>query len=203
MITNNKNKDDVPQNYKKRIRQLLYEYNRPFPGPYYFSRLLRGKNKVKIAELGAGPVCTLGNIWGDVEISIIASDLRAEAYYKLIEPFGVSLVTPIEYQDMENLTYEDESFDVVHCVNALDHTPDAKSALSEMKRVCKTGGYIYLRHAHNQKTAHRGRGHFWDVKKGGITNGIETIKLENDWQTIDDGEFIISIYHKKEPTKTS
>ncbi|MCX7928832.1 MAG: class I SAM-dependent methyltransferase [Patescibacteria group bacterium] len=192
-----KNRNDIPEHYKRRIKQLLYEYNRPFPGPYYFARLLRGKNKVKIADLGSGPVCTLGNIWGNVEISIIASDLRAEAYLKLIQPFGVKLITPLEYQDMENLTYEDESFDVVHCVNALDHTPNAKAALCEMQRICKVGGYIYLRHAHNQKTAHKGRGHFWDIKAEGITNGIETIKLEKGWKTIDDGDFVISIYHKE------
>jgi SAM-dependent methyltransferase len=196
MNTQDKNITDVPAGYVKRIKKLLYEYNRPFPGPYYFARLLRGRREAKIADLGAGPVCTLGNIWTGVDISIIASDMRANAYLELIKKQNVTLLTPLEYQDMENLTYEDESFDVVHCVNALDHTPDASKALSEMKRVCKTGGYIYLRHAHDQMSAHRGRGHFWDVKAGGITNGIDTFKLD-DFRTTDDGDFIVSIYYKR------
>lgn len=191
-----KNITDVPEHYRRRIKQLLHEYNRPFAGPYYFARLLRGKSTAKIADLGAGPVCTLGNIWGGTNISIIASDMRADAYLKLIKGEKATLLTPLEYQDMENLTYEDESFDVVHCVNALDHTPDAQAALAQMKRICKVGGYIYLRHAHDQLSAHRGRGHFWDVKAGGITNGSQTIKLDG-WKTTDDGDFVVSIFYKR------
>lgn len=79
-------------------------------------------------------------IWGKVNLKIYASDILANEYAKLTHEV---LRTPIEYQDMENLTYLDESFDVVHCVNALDHTKNAQKALSEMKRICKTGGYIF------------------------------------------------------------
>lgn len=186
---------DLPDHYRRKIRQLIHEYNRPFAGPYYFSRLLRGKKEVKIADLGSGPVCTLGNIWSGVDITIHASDLRQGAYTKLLEKENCKLITPIEYQDMENLTYPDEFFDVVHCVNALDHTKDARKALSEMKRVCKKGGYIYLRHAHNQKSAHGGNGHYWDARVDGFFNGKDLVTLDG-FTTTDDGYFIVSILKK-------
>lgn len=183
------------EHYKRRIRQLINEYNRPFPGPYYFNRFLTGKKEVKIADLGCGPICTLGNMWGGVKITIYASDILQPEYAKILQELNCQLITPVEYQDMENLTYPDEFFDLVHCINALDHTKDVQKALSEMKRVCKKGGYIYLRHGHNQKTVNRGRGHLWDAKKEGFFNGTSWVRLDG-FHTSDDGYFLVSIMKK-------
>lgn len=73
--------------------------------------------------------------------------------------------------DMEGLAFEDNTFDVVVCINALDHTKDVMSALSEFDRVTKKGGYIYIDCALIQKTT-SGKGHYWDVLEDGtITNG--------------------------------
>jgi SAM-dependent methyltransferase len=187
---------DLPGHYQRRIKQLIYEYNRPFPGPYYYSRFLRGRREAKIADLGSGPICTLGSLWSGVDITIYASDLRAEVYKKLLKDVACEPLVPVEYQDMENLTYPDNFFDLVHCVNALDHTEDAQKALGEMKRVCKPGGYIYLRHSHNQKSAHGGKGHYWDAKINGFVNQDMHVPLP-DFITTDDGYFIISIKRKR------
>ena len=43
------------------------------------------------------------------------------------------------------LSFEDETFDIVHCHAVLVHLPDALSAIKEMRRVCKTGGYLGAR----------------------------------------------------------
>lgn len=181
--------------YRRRIKELIEEYNKLFPAPYYFERFLKKKTEVKIADLGSGPICTLGNLWGNVKIKIYASDILAPQYSKLIEEQNCKLITPVEYQDMENLTYPDEFFDLVHCVNALDHTKDVQKALNEMKRVCKIGGYIYLRHGHNQKTVNGGRGHLWDAKKEGFFNGTSWVGLDG-FHTSDDGYFLVSIMKK-------
>lgn len=185
----------MTDHYEKRIKELIRQYNRFFPGPYYFARFLRNKKEVKIADLGSGPVCILGNMWSGVELKIYASDINQPEYAKMVEKENVKLITPIEYQDMENLTYPDGFFDVVHGANALDHTKDAKKALSEMKRVCKKGGYIYLRHLHRQKTVNRGNGHYWDAGKAGFSNGTSLVTLDG-FLTSDDGFFIISIMKK-------
>lgn len=182
--------------YEKRIKKLIHEYNRPFPGPYYFARFLRRKNEAKIADIGSGPICILGNLWSGVKLTIYASDINQPEYAKMLEEENCKLVTPVEYQDMESLTYPDEFFDVVHCANALDHTKDAQKALDEMKRVCKKGGYIYLRHLHNQKKVNGGRGHFWDAKKNGFFNGKSLVTLDG-FLTADDGFFIVSIMKKE------
>lgn len=183
--------------YHRRIKELIAEYNRPFPGPYYFTRFFTHKHlpEVKIADLGSGPICTLGTLWGHIKITIFASDIQQPEYAKILTKENCTPLVPIEYQDMENLTYPDNFFDLVHCVNAIDHTQNIEKALSEMYRVCKPNGYIYLRHARNQRRAHRGIGHFWDAKINGFSNGRKIVSLDG-YTTTDDGYFIVSILQK-------
>lgn len=42
------------------------------------------------------------------------------------------------------LPYADSSFDLVCCFDVIEHVEDHKKAASELLRVCKTGGYIFL-----------------------------------------------------------
>lgn len=44
----------------------------------------------------------------------------------------------------EDLPYENDSFDLVLMISVLEHVRDIKKSLSEIYRVCKTGGYVYL-----------------------------------------------------------
>jgi len=46
--------------------------------------------------------------------------------------------------DVESLEFEDESFDIVSCRFAFHHFTDPGKAVTEMARVCKTGGKIVL-----------------------------------------------------------
>lgn len=48
-----------------------------------------------------------------------------------------------EWQDATNLTYEDETFDVVVIANALHIMPDPDRALGEIQRVLKPEGIMY------------------------------------------------------------
>ena len=46
--------------------------------------------------------------------------------------------------DSENLPYQDSSFDAVSCSESFHHYPNPQKALSEIKRVLKTGGKFVL-----------------------------------------------------------
>ena len=46
--------------------------------------------------------------------------------------------------DMEDLPFEDESFDVVFAANSIQFASDRANALNEMKRVCLERGYIVI-----------------------------------------------------------
>ena len=126
------------------------QFNHPFPLPAYFGEMIGDEKEVSIADLGAGVVATTGNTWEGVKIDLHPSDLFADEFAKEYEYWGITPLFPIEKQDMEHLTYGDETFDIVHCVNALDHCVHPYQAISEMLRICKKGGWIYLRHYRNE-----------------------------------------------------
>lgn len=83
----------------------------------------------------------------------------------------------IDIQNMEKLTYDWDCFDLVICINALDHTPDVEAALHEIVRVSKN--WVYIDCALIQKTT-SGKGHYWDMLEDGtMTNGTDSIDLKD------------------------
>ena len=134
------------QKFNLKERQLNFRHFLPM----YFDEMIGDKLHVRIADIGAGIFSTIGQLYYNgkdrVVCDVVASDLLADTFNQIIKERGVRPLVPIEKQDMENLTYPDESFDIVHCVNALDHCSDPEKAIREMVRVCKKGGWVYLRH---------------------------------------------------------
>ena len=117
---------------------------------------------LKVADLGTGKISTL--------------ELQVEGPVTLeIHPSGLD---SYEYQNMEKLTYPDNSFDIVHCRNALDHTKDAPAAVKEMLRICKPGGKVFIKCWLDQKdTGHK---HYWNAKEYGIfSNGSDSFDLKD------------------------
>ena len=143
-----------------------------------FTFMIGNKKRVKIANLGAGPVCLIGDRRRDVKVKVISSDLLANEYRKLLKELNLKPANPVKRQDMAKLTYKDNSFDIVYCANALDHTLDPYKALLEMVRVCKPGGYIYLRHIAHEGQRHRYRDlHQWNID---MTEDGDCIVWNND-----------------------
>ncbi|WP_036555159.1 class I SAM-dependent methyltransferase [Nocardioides insulae] len=56
-------------------------------------------------------------------------------------------ITQFEVADVMDLPYDDDSFDVVHAHQVLQHLTDPVGALREMRRVCRPGGWIAARDA--------------------------------------------------------
>lgn len=187
--------------YRKNFKSRVAKFNKPSQLPSYFKPMIGDKKEVTIAELAAGPFCTIGNSWKDVKVNIYASDILQNEFAPFWELHKVTPVVPVEYQDMEHLTYPNKFFDIVHCSNALDHTPDPKRALKEMLRVCKPGGSIYLRHLPNQRKRYRGM-HAWDVNEVYgetiFSNPKERFSLSEfgDFRTHIEGDLIISTLRK-------
>lgn len=47
-------------------------------------------------------------------------------------------------QDLSNLDYKDEFFEVVICTEVIEHIPEYKKVINELKRVLKKGGYLIM-----------------------------------------------------------
>ncbi len=170
--------------YRVKFKGKEEIHNQRGPLPKYFGPMIGSKEEIVIAELGAGPVNTIGDSWGGVKVKIYASDIFADEYNKFWKEHKRIPIIPIEYQDMEKLSYPDNMFDIVHCVNALDHTPNVEKAISEMKRVCKPGGWIYLRHAQGQKKRYGGMHYhnFEELELPGFSKEMEGDLIVNTWR---------------------
>jgi SAM-dependent methyltransferase len=106
------------------------------------------KPGMSLLDIGSGP----GTITVDLarlvapggltacEVSESALELsRAEAARQQVD--NVSF----EVADVHDLPFEDDTFDVVHAHQVLQHVADPVRALAEMRRVCKPGGYVAAR----------------------------------------------------------
>lgn len=192
--------------YVRKFDRKIRQFNHSFQLPEYFRPLIGNKTQVVIAELGAALINTIGDSWPGVDVKIVASDIAVSEYQKILDEHKVTLHTPVEYQDMEHLTYPDCYFDIVHCVNALDHTPNPKKALEEMKRVCKFGGWIYLRHSPDQMKNFGGH-HYWNIrieeapckcppKRKLVFEGKEKTFKVSKWRVSIENDLIVALWQK-------
>lgn len=147
-----------------RFKSKIDYFNRVLPLNEYFVPLIGDRKEVKILDVGSGPYPITGQILEGVQVDITHCDNHGFdnfwANNKTVPLF------PIVVQNMEKLTYADNSFDIVHCVNALDHTVDASSGVKEMIRVCKPGGWVYIDCSLFQHSV-RKKKHYWDAHEDG------------------------------------
>jgi ubiquinone/menaquinone biosynthesis C-methylase UbiE len=76
-------------------------------------------------------------------IGLDATDAMLEQGRKFIERAGVENIT-FQKGIVQELPFEDESFDIVSSRYAFHHFADPKPVISEMARVCKTGGHVII-----------------------------------------------------------
>jgi len=180
--------------YKRKLKEKAKILNHPRPYPDYL--LPMTGEGTRILDVGSGPFSLVGTQGANV--NLVACDVNADEYYQMMKEQGIVPIVPIEKQDMEHLTYPDDSFDIVHCVNALDHTPDAIQALKEIMRV--SSKWIYLRHFENEAEKHHYRGgHYWNLDRLGRLWNQSTSYNMKWWNTslqtsYKNKQIVVSIY---------
>ncbi len=102
----------------------------------------------KVLDVGCGPGTITaglaarvpdGHVIGIDRTGGVLDEARAFAAEK-----GVSNVT-FSVGDAYNLGFDDDTFDVVHAHQVLQHLADPVAALREMRRVCRPGGVVAAR----------------------------------------------------------
>lgn len=173
---------------RKHYINKIKHFNRPLPLAPYLVPLVGEKKEIKLIDLGSGPYPITGQLLDGVKIETIHID--QQDFTNWWKDYKSTPLYPILVQDMENLPYEDGTFDIAHSMNALDHTKNAEKALQEMIRVTKPGGWVYIDCALIQHT-NRGHRHFWDaLEDGTFTDGTRSFDLKDygfDIKFIDNG----------------
>lgn len=105
---------------------------------------------LRVLDVGCGP----GTLTADLAQQVAPAELvaidRAEGVLEEARSVclerGITNVT-IEVGDVYGLAHDDDSFDVVHAHQVLQHLSDPAAALREMRRVTKPGGLVAARDA--------------------------------------------------------
>lgn len=151
-------------NQHQTIKDNIAKYNKENPLADYLVPFMGNKEMVTILDVGSGPYSTIGHVLN--ERNVMLSLVDNQDFTLFWEKYNTKPYYLVEYQDMEKLTFDDNSFDIVHSANALDHTDDALVAAQEMIRVCKPGGWVYIDcHLDQADTGHK---HKWNAKADGM-----------------------------------
>jgi SAM-dependent methyltransferase len=132
-------------------RALRLSSNRPFP--WWAKPLIKGNpDKIRVLDVGAGPVTAMGNVWGDKEITIVPVDPLASRYGELLEHFAITPPTSTRYGLGEELVeqFGEASFDFAYACNCLDHSMDPVECYRQMIAVLKPGCSLVTFHEANE-----------------------------------------------------
>ncbi len=103
---------------------------------------------IGLLDVGCGPGTITLDLAGRVApgrvVGIDASAAVIEKARALVTDGDLPSVT-FEVGDLFDLPFDDDSFDVVHAHQVLQHVGDPLAALAEMRRVCRPGGVVAVR----------------------------------------------------------
>ena len=112
---------------------------------WVFDTLVKLPENANVLELGSGS----GALWSNIadripeNWNITLSDLSQgmlDAAWRNLVVTGRNF--KFEQIDAQSIPYKDETFDIVVANHMIYHIPDRAKALSEIKRVLKTGGHL-------------------------------------------------------------
>ena len=96
-------------------------------------------------------------------MNLVACDPLAEEYEKIFDYKAHGQISPVK-AFAESIPFPDNTFDIVHCSNALDHTQNPYKAILEMERVCRPGGMILIQGFENEAIHEDWKGlHQWNI----------------------------------------
>jgi ubiquinone/menaquinone biosynthesis C-methylase UbiE len=105
---------------------------------------------VSILDVGCGPgTITLDFAARVAPGRVVGVDSAAAAIDAATAEAASQGATNVEFAvaDLYALEFADDTFDIVHAHQVLQHVPDPVGALREMRRVCKPGGIVAARDA--------------------------------------------------------
>lgn len=142
--------------YKKMI-----EYERQFTLEQYID-----SDSTVFLDVGSGPLSSCGSRTEKTKMEFYAVDPLAAVYKVIKKKYRVRTKIQPEFAMVEKLSekYSQNTFDIVHMQNALDHSFNPIMGLLQMIYVCKIGGKIILCHRDNEAEYEKYTGfHQWNL----------------------------------------
>lgn len=106
----------------------------------------------RVLDVGAGPASKVGKTIPSASIELVPVDPLADAYAKILAEASLTAPVPTRKGYGERLTdtFDDNSFDLAHARNSIDHCRDPLLVLKQVLRVVKPGCSFYLNHHRNE-----------------------------------------------------
>jgi len=119
-----------------------------YPFQDYLIPLLPPQKDISVLDVGAGPTTNLGKHLPDRNLTITPIDPLADRYATILNEFGVVPLIRTEFGEVETLVtkFGENVFDLVYMCNALDHSRDPMTGVTQMLAVVKPGCYVTLHH---------------------------------------------------------
>ena len=94
--------------------------------------------EARVLDAGCGSGRTLQELVDYGEVSGIELNTEAAA---LARGRGLG---EVQVGRLEALPWEDATFDLITCLDVIEHVPDDAAALTELRRVCRPGGWLLV-----------------------------------------------------------
>jgi SAM-dependent methyltransferase len=92
----------------------------------------------RVLDAGCGSGRTLEELRGLGEVSGIELSPDAAAVARSRGDFDVRIGR------LEELPWDEDTFDLITCLDVIEHTPDDRMTLRELRRVCRPGGFLLV-----------------------------------------------------------
>jgi ubiquinone/menaquinone biosynthesis C-methylase UbiE len=109
----------------------------------FINSIMRDARKIKILDVGCGT--------GEFAMKLKSCKKDADVYGMDISPDMIGIAKAkfggavnFRVGDVENMPYEDNSFDYLTCSHSFHHYPRKKKAAGEMFRILKDGGRVMI-----------------------------------------------------------
>jgi demethylmenaquinone methyltransferase/2-methoxy-6-polyprenyl-1,4-benzoquinol methylase len=159
-------KAEVAAHYDRYFSAVDRNDPAPALGQYWYvlaKRHLGNVRGLRVLEIGCGRG-DFARYLAEAGAAVVAADLSpaavAIARRRLVGTDATALVA-----DIENIPFDDESFDVVVSLETLEHVPEPYQALSELVRVTRRGGRLVVTTPNYLSLYGLGRLYLWVRRK--------------------------------------
>lgn len=158
------------QNLSRNKDKLAEHFNPNRPLQSELTALLNLQNiniTPRVLDVGSGPVSKVGKIFNGSPIKLVAIDPLAAQYSKILD--NSSLKPPVQtqagYGEKLSQQFKNNSFDLIHARNSIDHCKDPLLVIVECIKLLKPNAFLYLNHYLNEGKAARYYGlHQWNFQ---------------------------------------